>query len=132
HEAKQARATARMAELEREAYDELAARLAEHAARLRDTADALAEIDVLASLAQIAEEQHYVRPEILEEVETEIVGGRHPVVESALGWDAYIPNDVRLANQEDAPRVILLTGPNMAGKTTYGRMVLLVALLGQC
>jgi len=135
HEAKQARGAARMAELEREAYDELSARLAQQTTRLRETADALAEIDVLAAFAQIAEEQRYVRPEIREEPVTEIVGGRHPVVEAALGWDAYIPSDVHITaggGEEHDPQVILLTGPNMAGKTTYGRMVLLVALLGQC
>ena len=173
HEAKQARATARMAELERAAFDALLDRVAREAARLRSTADAVAEIDVLASFAQIAEEQRYVCPDIVEEARTEIVGGRHPVVEGAIGWDAYIPNDVHLgvggwglgdgkpvepeddplsgaplSRQADSestqvgppasnpqpptPQVILLTGPNMAGKTTYGRMVLLVALLGQC
>jgi DNA mismatch repair protein MutS len=95
----------------------------------------LAELDVIASFAQIAEERHYVRPEILETAETEIVGGRHPVVEAAIGWDAYIPADSHLdvEGRADGPgAVILLTGPNMAGKTTYGRMVLLVSLLAQC
>ena len=157
HEAKQARASARMAELEREAFDGLLERIAQHVACIRSTAEAVAEIDVLASFAQFALEHRAVRPEIVEDAQTEIIGGRHPVVEAALGWDAYIPNDVHvgvpspgsrvLSPSDRAPRtrdsglgtrdselgqVILLTGPNMAGKTTYGRMVLLVALLGQC
>jgi len=143
HEAKQARSTARMAEIERQAHEELCARIAEEAERLLTTAAAVAELDVLGSMAQIAEERGYVRPEILDEPRTEIAGGRHPVVESMVGWDAYIPSDVHLGGARGSvplefgdetapPSVILLTGPNMAGKTTYGRMALLVTLMAQC
>ena len=154
HEAKQSRASTRMAELEREAYDALVIQIAEEAPIVRSTAEALAELDTLASFAQIASERNYARPQFVDEPATEIVGGRHPVVEMALGWDAYFPNDAHLArwdspspveqdgdaathsngaNRTDgAPQVILLTGPNMAGKTTYGRMVLTITLLAQC
>jgi DNA mismatch repair protein MutS len=147
HEVKQARSSTRMAELEREAHEQLCARIAQESERLLTTAVAIADLDVLASLAEVAEERRYVRPEIADEPITEIVRGRHPVVETMVGWDLYIPSDVHLAGRvieeagvdegevgltEPAPSVVLLTGPNMAGKTTYGRMSLLIALMGQC
>jgi len=96
HEVRQTRRAAQMAELERRAYDELSERIARHCSRLAGTALAVAELDVFSSFAEVAQERRYVRPEILDRPETEIVGGRHPVVEGALGWDAYIPADVHL------------------------------------
>jgi DNA mismatch repair protein MutS len=157
HEARQTRAQTRMSEIEREVFDALTQRIAAQAARLLATASAVAEVDGLASLAQIAQERRYVRPIMLDESETEIVGGRHPVVESSIGWDSYIPGDVRLSmprvegaspegeaavpaassvsidrDPHGSASIVLLTGPNMAGKTTYGRMALLVTLMGQC
>jgi DNA mismatch repair protein MutS len=132
-----------MADLEREVFEVLAGRVGAQAGHLIRVAGAVAELDALASYAQVAGERRYVRPTIADEPCTEIIGGRHPVVEHALGWDAYMPADVQLAGwnapsptadagSRPAPQVIVLTGPNMAGKTTYGRMTLLVALMGQC
>jgi DNA mismatch repair protein MutS len=132
YESRQARSAARMAELEHAIFDALVTEVGDHVASLLRTGGAAAELDVLLAFAEAAAEQGYVRPELSDEPITEIVAGRHPVVERALGWAGYMPNDVFLAaGQADAPQVALLTGPNMAGKTTYGRMVLLVALLAQ-
>jgi DNA mismatch repair protein MutS len=143
HEARQARASVRMAELEREAFDALAQRVGAHSTALSESAAAIAELDVYASYAEIAAERRYVRPEIVERAETIILGGRHPVVEEAVGWGAYIGGDLSFASTPDAsegagptpgqyaPSLILLTGPNMAGKTTFGRMALLIAVMGQ-
>jgi DNA mismatch repair protein MutS len=145
HEARQTRTQTRMAELERGIFDGLTLAIADRSAGLLATAAAAAEVDALASLAQIAQERRYVRPEVLDEPITEIIGGRHPVVESSVGWESYIPGDVQLLSGErrgaertepggraNAPRIMLLTGPNMAGKTTYGRMALLATVMGQC
>ncbi len=137
HEARQARSSIRMVELERQAFDALLGRVGVECPALSRAAAAIAELDVYASFAEIAEERRYVRPEIVEQPVTHIVGGRHPVVEEAVGWGAYIGGDVRIGScgpelAAEAPALILLTGPNMAGKTTYGRMVLLISLMGQC
>lgn len=135
YETRQARSAARMAELERELYDALVARAASEAPSLIRAGRALAELDVLASFAEVSRQHGYTRPELCADPVTQIVGGRHPVVERALGWSVYIPNGASLqaagAGAATAPSVIVLTGPNMAGKTTYGRMVLLVSLLAQ-
>ncbi|MBI4212809.1 MAG: DNA mismatch repair protein MutS [Chloroflexi bacterium] len=133
-ESRQARASARMGELEREAYEALVERIAAHTDTLLRAAGALAKLDVLSTFAEVSRERHYVRPLILAEPITEIVGGRHPVVERSVGWSAYIPNDARLSGPDcapEAPSLVMLTGPNMAGKTTYGRMILLVCLMAQ-
>jgi len=107
------------------------------AATLRGTADALAELDVLAGWAALAREWDYCRPELDESDVLEIAEGRHPVVEQMLksernglaGRQSFVPNDALLAS-EDA-QILLITGPNMAGKSTYIRQVALIALLAQ-
>ena len=134
YESQQARASARMGELERDAYDGLVDRIAAHADMLLTAAAAVAELDVLSTFAEVSREHHYVRPRIAESPITHIVAGRHPVVERAMGWASYIPNDAQLAGPncaQETPSLMMLTGPNMAGKTTYGRMVLLVCLMAQ-
>jgi DNA mismatch repair protein MutS len=94
------------------------------------TATAIAKLDVLLSLAEVAAHQGYVRPQLEHGAGLEIAGGRHPVVEYALDGDVFIPNDTSLEAHEGA-RIVLLTGPNMAGKSTYLRQVALIALLAQ-
>jgi DNA mismatch repair protein MutS len=139
HEARQARSSTRMVELERQTFDAQLQRIGAKCGALTQAAAAIAELDAYASLAEIAEERRYVRPEIVEHSESHIVGGRHPVVEEAVGWGAYIGGDVHLWSEPavddggagQAPALVLLTGPNMAGKTTYGRMALLISLMGQ-
>src|SRR5436309_13509639 len=97
------------------------------------TAAAVARVDVLLCLAEVAAHQGYVRPRLEQSLDLEVVGGRHPVVEYTLDGDVFIPNDTQLqGEQEDqGERIVLLTGPNMAGKSTYLRQVALITLLAQ-
>ena len=114
--------------LEETLYANLVETVAERVAALLEMADALAELDVACSLAQVAGERGYVRPTFAEGSTIDVVDGRHPVVE-ALGGEAFVPNDLRLA--EDSSRFILLTGPNMGGKSTYLRQAALLVILAQ-
>lgn len=97
--------------------------------RIQQTAKALAKIDVYASLAYVAERNHYVRPEINEEGVIDIKNGRHPVVEKMIPNDAFVANDTYLDDNEH--RVSIITGPNMAGKSTYMRQTALIVLMAQ-
>jgi len=101
-----------------------------HVTRLYRSAGALAVADVLAGLAELAVERRYVRPTVDDGVELEIVDGRHPVVEAALTDERFVPNDTSLG--VDGKRIIILTGPNMAGKSTYIRQVALIVVMAQC
>jgi DNA mismatch repair protein MutS len=113
--------------LEADLFGRLRSRVAEHDQALLQTARALAEIDVYAALADVAVRRKYVRPEMSEKDELWIEGGRHPVVEAAGA--AFVPNDADIA--PDDGRVLVLTGPNMAGKSTYLRQIALIVLMAQ-
>jgi DNA mismatch repair protein MutS len=115
--------------LERAVYADLLEESAAVARPLLDSATALARLDALLSFAEQAVRCEYVRPEIVEDGVLEIVGGRHPVVEQALGREAFMPNDTCLGTPDGA--IAILTGPNMAGKSTYLRQVALIVLLAQ-
>ena len=97
--------------------------------RIQDTAKALAKIDVYTSLAFVAERNHYVRPNINTKGILSIKGGRHPVVEQMIPNDAFVPNDTYLDEKDH--RVSIITGPNMAGKSTYMRQTALIVLMAQ-
>jgi DNA mismatch repair protein MutS len=97
-------------------------------ARLQGVARRVAELDVLAALADVAEREGYVRPAVSDDYALEIVGGRHPVVERMMPREQFIPNDVTLT---DDARLVILTGPNMAGKSTVLRQVGLLVLMAQ-
>ncbi len=97
-------------------------------ARLRSTADRLGELDALASLAQLASRRSYVRPQMRDEKGIEIVAGRHPVVETMVDTGRFVPNDTRLNDEQS---LAIITGPNMAGKSTAIRQVALIVLLAQ-
>jgi DNA mismatch repair protein MutS len=123
---------------ELELFGALVASVIAEASTLRETADALAELDVLAGWAALAREWDYCRPEMDDGEALEIVEGRHPVVEQmfkapdaspSIGGQAFVPNDTMLAG--DDAQILLVTGPNMAGKSTYIRQVALIALLAQ-
>ncbi|MBQ9952039.1 MAG: DNA mismatch repair protein MutS [Clostridia bacterium] len=94
--------------------------------RLQVTAQALKTLDALLSLAQIASERDYIRPTINDEGRYEIMEGRHPVVEDSIGRQGFVPNDTHLDAEH---RVMIITGPNMAGKSTYMRQVALIVLM---
>jgi DNA mismatch repair protein MutS len=97
--------------------------------RILATADALAHLDVLSALAEIAVQHNYSRPELTSDDRIVISGGRHPVVERSLTDESFIPNDTYLSNEDN--QLIILTGPNMSGKSTYLRQVALIVLLAQ-
>lgn len=111
--------------LEKSLYDQLFDQLLPHLAELQQSATALAELDVLANLAERAERLNYVCPQLLDHSGIEIIGGRHPVVEQVLK-EPFIPNPVTLQPQR---RMLIITGPNMGGKSTYMRQTALIALL---
>jgi DNA mismatch repair protein MutS len=113
---------------ERELFEGLRAHVGGEIARLQSVARIVAELDVLTSLAEVAEREGYVRPELTDDFALEITAGRHPVVERMMPREKFMPNDVTLT--EDA-RMIILTGPNMAGKSTILRQVGLIVLMAQ-
>lgn len=113
---------------ERELFEALRAKIGARITALQCAARAIALLDVVATLAEVAAREGYVRPDVTDEFTLDIGAGRHPVVERMMARDKFIPNDVRLT--EDA-RVIILTGPNMAGKSTILRQVGLIVLMAQ-
>ncbi|GGL70474.1 DNA mismatch repair protein MutS [Halocalculus aciditolerans] len=118
-------ATARADDLEYELFQEVRRAVAGEVARVQALADALATLDVLASLATVAAEHGYVRPEVGSDG-IDVEGGRHPVVERSLS--SFVPNDTHLG---DNAKLAVITGPNMSGKSTYMRQVALVSVLAQ-
>jgi DNA mismatch repair protein MutS len=127
-EAKVLGATERIEAIERRVFESLRAEAGRAVAQLQAIAGRVATLDVFAALADVAAREGYVRPAVDDEAVLEIVGGRHPVVERMMPRDQFIPNDVTLA--PDA-RMIILTGPNMAGKSTILRQVGLLVLMAQ-
>jgi DNA mismatch repair protein MutS len=121
-------ATERIELLERRIFDALRARTGSEIGRLQRVSGALALLDVLAALAEAASREGYVRPVVEEGFDLDITAGRHPVVERMMPRDQFIPNDVRLS--PDA-RMVILTGPNMAGKSTILRQIGLIVLMAQ-
>ncbi len=125
----------KIVEIERRLFTELRTAIAAEAKRIRQTALALAEVDVLASLAHIAALRNYCRPAFVESAvaaELEIVEGRHPVIEQqemAGGSERFVPNDLYLNGSTH--NIMLLTGPNMGGKSTYLRQTALIVILAQ-
>ncbi|MGN0505529.1 MAG: DNA mismatch repair protein MutS [Lachnospiraceae bacterium] len=115
--------------LEYDLFTELRDTVAAQVLRIQKTAKAIAKADALASLALVAERNHYVRPSINENGVISIKGGRHPVVELMISNDMFVENDTYLDNE--AHRVSIITGPNMAGKSTYMRQTALIVLMAQ-
>ena len=128
YEAKVLGAEERIAAREAEVLDALRRRVGDAIARVQATAGHLARLDAWAALADVAERERYVRPEVTDDFALELEGSRHPVVERMMAREAFIPNDLRL---DDGGRVVLLTGPNMAGKSTLLRQVGLCVVLAQ-
>jgi DNA mismatch repair protein MutS len=130
YESKILDAQEKIVEIERRLFAELRSAIAGEARRIRQTALALAEVDVLAALANIAALRHYCRPKFDESADIEIAGGRHPVIEQQdFAGERFVPNDLYLNATTHA--VLLLTGPNMGGKSTYLRQTALAVILAQ-
>lgn len=119
----------RMAELEYELFQEVRQQLALQGERLQQTASALAQLDVLCGLADVAHERRFIVPEVDESDALIINDGRHPVVEAMTLDERFVPNDVELDLQQN--QILIITGPNMAGKSTYMRQVALIVLMAQ-
>lgn len=115
--------------LEYQLFCEVRDTLAKEVTRIRETARAIACIDVFASMSVVSMHNHYVRPRINTKGIIDIKGGRHPVVEKVITNDMFIPNDTYLDNS--ASRISVITGPNMAGKSTYMRQTALIVLMAQ-
>ena len=119
----------RLIALEHRLFAELLETISAQLDRIQRTANAVAELDVLAALAQVAAENNYCRPVVDDGDELTIVEGRHPVVEQMLKGSLFVPNDTTLNCSTD--RCLIITGPNMAGKSTYMRQNALIALMAQ-
>lgn len=119
----------KLVNLEYELFRQIRDRVAENVARILGTAKAIAKLDVFASLALVASQNNYCRPKINESGIIDIRGGRHPVVEKMIVHDMFIDNDTYLDNQKN--RISIITGPNMAGKSTYMRQTALIVLMAQ-
>ncbi len=122
-------ASDRVVALEYEIFTDLRAQVSARMERIQGTAAAVAELDALCSLASAAVKNNYCRPEVDEGGVIEIHDGRHPVVERMLSGSLFVPNDTYMGERED--RVAIITGPNMAGKSTYMRQVALITLMAQ-
>jgi DNA mismatch repair protein MutS len=139
HEEKVLRAEEQAIALEQELFAALRDRVAGQSRRLTATASALAEIDVLAALATVAVRNSYCRPELCAEPMLDIRDGRHPVLDRLKPSGEFVPNDIRLGitsettdeHSASAGRVQIITGPNMAGKSTYIRQAALITILAQ-
>jgi DNA mismatch repair protein MutS len=128
HEEKVLTAAERIEQRERELFDALRQKVGLQVRRLQCAAQLTAELDVLASLAEVAEREGYARPVVTDGFDLVIAAGRHPVVERMMPREKFIPNDIRLV---DDARMIILTGPNMSGKSTILRQTGLIVLMAQ-
>ena len=119
----------RLIEREYDLFCDLRARIGEEIDRILGSARAIASLDALASLAEVAVREHYVRPGIVTNGRLSIKQGRHPVVEKMMPAQTFVPNDTSLDQQDH--RLAIITGPNMAGKSTYMRQTALIVLMAQ-
>jgi DNA mismatch repair protein MutS len=119
----------KIADLEAAIFRQLCQQISAVGGQILATARAIAQIDALSSLAEVAARNGYVRPTLTDDDVIEIKGGRHPIVEQSIGSDNFVPNDAYLCNKDN--QLIILTGPNMSGKSTYLRQVVLIILLAQ-
>jgi DNA mismatch repair protein MutS len=130
HEEKILNAEERLQEIEYERFVDLREQVASAAPRLRATAEAIARVDVVVALAELAARRSYCRPRVDDSGLLEIHEGRHPVVEALRPSEPFVPNDLSLDGQNR--QILILTGPNMGGKSTYLRQAALITLMAQC
>jgi DNA mismatch repair protein MutS len=119
----------KIVQLEYSLFVEIKDKIAQQLARIKSTAKALAELDALASMAEVADREGYCKPEVSLSDMIEILDGRHPVVEKMIDKSGFVPNDTVLNMEDD--RLAVITGPNMAGKSTYMRQTALIVLMAQ-
>ncbi len=119
----------KIADLESAIFRQLCQQIGAMGEQILATARAIAQIDVLCSLAETAARHGYAKPALTFDDVIDIKGGRHPIVEQSIGKDSFVPNDAYLCNRDS--QLIILTGPNMSGKSTYLRQVALIILLAQ-
>ncbi len=119
----------KIADMEVAIFGQLCQQISAAGGQILSTARAIAQIDAFSSLAEVAVRHCYVKPTLSNDDIIDIKGGRHPIVEQSIGSDNFIPNDTYLCN--DNTQVVILTGPNMSGKSTYLRQVALIILLAQ-
>lgn len=117
----------RINEIEKTIFNRVCRDVAAHGQRIMSTAAAVGEVDVLTALGEVAADQGWTRPVVDDGDEIKIQGGRHPAVEAALGPGRFVPNDVNVSNSGD--QVLIITGPNMSGKSTYIRQTAVLTLL---
>lgn len=127
YEEKVVGAEERIAELEFALFQEIRQKVAAEGERVARTADRLASMDVLLSLAELAHEWNYCRPEVVDSDVLHIVEGRHPVIEALSLGERFVPNDLLMDNSDN--QLLIITGPNMAGKSTFMRQVALITLM---
>ncbi len=119
----------KMVEIEYDLFQQVRQQTAQQGGRIQQTAGALAQLDVLLALAELAHERGYVVPEIDDGGELAIIEGRHPVIEAMSLGEPFVPNDVVMDTREN--QILIITGPNMAGKSTFMRQVALIVLMAQ-
>ncbi|NVN93170.1 MAG: DNA mismatch repair protein MutS [Desulfuromonadales bacterium] len=119
----------RICDLEFSLFQEIRERVAAEGSRIARTADGLATLDVLISLSVVADERNYCKPQMDDSDVIDIKDGRHPVIEAMKLGERFVPNDARLDGNEN--QILMITGPNMAGKSTYMRQVALITLMAQ-
>lgn len=129
YETKVLTADERAKDMEYDLFLQIREQVSSFTARLQRTSESIAVIDALSTLANLAAENRYVMPEITDDLELKILDGRHPVLDRRLGVESFVPNDIHLDGIRDT--VMVITGPNMAGKSTYIRQVALLVLMAQ-
>ncbi|MDD6550589.1 MAG: DNA mismatch repair protein MutS [Lachnospiraceae bacterium] len=120
----------KLVSLEHQIFEEILEKLNDAAVRIQRTAEAVSILDVLAGVSDVSQKNHYVRPSINENGVIDVKGGRHPVVEKMIPDGSFIANDTYLDDEDF--RTAIITGPNMAGKSTYMRQTALIVLMAQC
>lgn len=129
YETKVLTADERAKDLEYDLFIQIREQVSGFTARLQRTSEAIALLDVLSTLANLAVENRYIMPEITDGLELKIIDGRHPVLDRRLASESFVPNDINLDGTQDT--IMVITGPNMAGKSTYIRQVALLILMAQ-
>jgi len=129
YETKVLTADERAKDLEYDLFIQVREQVSGFTARLQRTSEAIALLDVLSTLANLTVENRYIMPEITDGLELKIIDGRHPVLDRKLAGESFVPNDINLDGTQDT--IMVITGPNMAGKSTYIRQVALLILMAQ-